>query len=231
MIYRTPNSGRVYQFQMWVKEEQKYVRKSTRTKNLETGISVGKEFYLDVHSKLRYKEPIFSKKFKDVVEEFIQEQRKLVGLNKSLGRWVCIKVHINHMLNFVGENTNLLEVQNNKWKDYYSYRKTLHPEVVNGSLLNEKYTIGSFYKFCVSKKYLPYSYVPEFPKIDSASRRREHYTEKEWRTIYTFLRTNDWLKHKNQKTEELRKFIRDFVIILINTGLRPKEFKNLRIKN
>jgi hypothetical protein len=108
---------------------------------LETGISVGKEFYLDVHSKLRHNEPIFSKKFKDVVEEFVGEQRKLVGVNKSLERWKRIKVH-----------TNRLEVQKDNWMDYFSYRKTIHPKVVNGSLLNEKYTIGSFYKFFVSKK-------------------------------------------------------------------------------
>jgi hypothetical protein len=164
---------------MWVQQEQKYVRKSTRTKNLETGISVGKEFYLDVHSKLRHDEPIFSKTFNDVVEEFVGEQRKLVGVNKSLERWKRIKVHTNHLLGFVGEDTNLLEVQNDNWKNYFSYRKTIHPNIVNCSLLNEKYTIGSFYKFCVSKKYLLNTCVPEFPKIDSESRRREHYTEKE----------------------------------------------------
>jgi integrase len=216
---------------MWVKEEQKYVRKSTRTKNLETGICVGKEFYLDVHSKLSHKEPIFPKKFKDVVEEFLEEQQKMVGVNKTLGRWSCVKGHTKHLLDFIGENTNLLEVQNDKWKDYYSYRKTIHPEVVNDSLLNEKFTIGNFYKFCVYKKYLPHSYVPEFPRIDSESRRREHFTESEWKTIYTFLRTNDWLKHKNPKTEELRKFIRDYALVIINCGTRPLETTKLKWDN
>jgi integrase len=99
---------------------------------------------------------------------------------------------------------------------------------VNGTLLIEKSTIGSFYKFCVSKKYLPNSYVPEFPKIDSEPRRREHFTEGEWRTIYTFMKSNEWLKHKNPKIEEQRKFIRDYAIILINTGLRPLELRRCK---
>ena len=32
-LYRTPNSGDVYQFQMWIHKEQKYIRKSTRSRN------------------------------------------------------------------------------------------------------------------------------------------------------------------------------------------------------
>jgi len=34
-LFWTPNSGKVYQFQMWLYKEQKYVRKSTRARNLE----------------------------------------------------------------------------------------------------------------------------------------------------------------------------------------------------
>ena len=88
-----------------------------------------------------------------------------------------------------------------------------------------------YYKFCVSKKYLPNSYVPEFPKIEKEPRRREHYTEKEWKEIYTFMRSNEWLKHKNPKTEEQRKFVRDYAIIFINTGLRPTELRRVKWEN
>ncbi len=95
---------------MWVQQEQKYFRKSTRTKNLDTAISVGKEFYLDVHSKLRHNEPIFSKNFKDVVGEFLEEKKKFLIVNKRITRLVVLQGHTNHLLNFVGEKTNLLEV-------------------------------------------------------------------------------------------------------------------------
>ena len=128
---------------MWVQQEQKYFRKSTRTKNLDTALSVGKEFYLDVHFKLRHNEPIFSKNFKKVVEEFLEEKKKFFLVNKRSERLKVVQIHTNYLLNFVGEKTNLLEVQNGKWNDYYSYRQSIHPKVVNGTLLNEKGTIGS----------------------------------------------------------------------------------------
>ena len=102
---------------------------------------------------------------------------------------------------------------------------------MNGTLLNEKGTIGSFYKFCISKKYLPHSFVPEFPKIDKEPRRREYYTEKEWDWMWRFMRTNKWLKHDNPKTEEQRKFVRDYAIILINTGIRLTELRRVKWEN
>lgn len=55
LLFRTPPSGNVWQFQMWVREEQEYLRRSTRTRNLEEAINVGRELYLDTHAKLRNK--------------------------------------------------------------------------------------------------------------------------------------------------------------------------------
>ena len=49
-IYQTTNTGKVFQLQMWVHKQQKYVLKSTRTRNLETAIATGKRYYLDIHT-------------------------------------------------------------------------------------------------------------------------------------------------------------------------------------
>jgi hypothetical protein len=75
-LFRTPNSGDVYQFQMWIHKEQKYIRRSTRSRNLETSIVTAKEMYLDIHTKLRMEEPIFSKTFLDVCNEFLDHKLK-----------------------------------------------------------------------------------------------------------------------------------------------------------
>jgi integrase len=45
------------------------------------------------------------------------------------------------------------------------------------------------------------------------------------------MRSNEWLKHENPKIEEHRKLTRDYAIILINTGLRPKELRMVRWGN
>ena len=45
------------------------------------------------------------------------------------------------------------------------------------------------------------------------------------------MRTNKWLKHDNPKTEEQRKFVRDYAIILINTGIRLTELRRVKWEN
>jgi len=230
-IYRTTNSGLVFQFQMWIHQQQKYVRKSTRSRNLETAIAVGKEYYLDIHTKLRINEPVFSKTFLEVCNEFLEDKLKDVGLSRTHGRYVTIRSQIKHVLGFVGENTRVTDVADSKWRDYFHYRKNKSPTVVNTTLGNEKNTINSLYRYMVSKRYLLPTYQPQFPKISTESRKREAFSRSDWRTIYTFFRKNDWKNHHNPKVVEQRKFIRDFAIVLINTGLRFGELRKLKWKN
>jgi len=230
-IFRTTNSGKVFQFQMWIHQQQKYVRKSTKTRNLETAIATGKEYYLDIHTKLRMDEPVFSKIFLDVCNEFLEDKLRDVGLSRTQGRYVTIRSQIKHVLKFVGENTKVTEISDSKWRDYFKYRKTNNPNVVNPTLNNEKNTINGLYRFMVSRRYLLPSHQPQFPKISNESRKREAFSRNDWRTIYTFFRTNDWMKHHNPKTVEQRQFIRDFAIILMNTGLRFGELRKLKWKN
>lgn len=45
-IFRVPQSGDVWQFKMWVTEEQKYFRKSLRTKDFDTAVVRAEEKYL-----------------------------------------------------------------------------------------------------------------------------------------------------------------------------------------
>jgi integrase len=167
-----------------------------------------------------------------VVREFLEEEKSLVGINKKKGSWRCVKGHLtNHLLGFVGEKTPLVDVKREKWMEYYHYRKEQKSDIVNTTLLNEKYSIGSFYHFCVDKKYLDTTYLPKFVKIDSESRRRQHFTETEWKKIYSFFTTNEWKNPENDRIKELRLFVRDFIIILMNTGLRKGELKRVRWEN
>jgi integrase len=227
-LFRTPNSGDVYQFQMWIHKEQKYIRRSTRSRNLETSIVTAKEMYLDIHTKLRMEEPIFSKTFLDVCNEFLEHKLKEVGVNKTHGRWVTIKSQIKHVLRFVGEDTKVTDVSCSKWNEYFNFRKQNNPTVVNTTLSNEKNTILGLYRFMVTRRYLPPTYIPELPHISRVSRKREHFTLEDWRKIYRFFNTNKWSKHDNPKVVEQRRFIKEFVIVLINTGLRFGELRKVK---
>jgi len=231
LLFRTPPSGNVWQFQMWIRESQEYLRRSTRTKDLNEAILVGKELYLDTHSKMRNDVAVFPKTMKEVVEQFLEQKQKEVGINKTQGRWGTIRSQSKHILLFLGEKTKITDIPQNKWDDYYSFRKSEHPSVVNTTLNNEKNTIRSLFRFAISRNYIPLSKLPELPPLLVESRRREAFDVEDWKTIYTFMRSNKWMKNESEKVVEQRFFIRQFALILVNTGVRFGEARKLQWRN
>ena len=47
-VFRTRNSGKVWQFSCWIKEEGKYYGKSLRTRDLDEALKKAEEEYLEL---------------------------------------------------------------------------------------------------------------------------------------------------------------------------------------
>lgn len=58
-VFRVAKSGDVYQFQMWISEESKYLRRSLKTKDLETAIVRVEEPYLQIYGDVNTGKKIF----------------------------------------------------------------------------------------------------------------------------------------------------------------------------
>ncbi|MBT6421007.1 MAG: tyrosine-type recombinase/integrase [Gammaproteobacteria bacterium] len=231
ILFRTPPSGNVWQFQMWIKEEQEYLRRSTRSKDLNEAIRVGRDLYLDTHSKLRSSEAVFPKSMREIADKFLEQKQTEVGINKSQGRWVTIRSQVKHLLVFIGEKTKITDIPQNKWESYYQFRRTSHPSVINATLKNETNTIRSFFRFAISRNFISYTKLPEFQSLPKESRKRQAFDVDEWKSIYTFMRSNQWMKNESSKVEEQRFFIRQFALILVNTGVRFGEARKLQWRN
>ncbi|MEP3051806.1 MAG: site-specific integrase [Erythrobacter sp.] len=68
--------------------------------------------------------------------------------------------------------------------------------------------------------------LPKFPKIKTQASRRPHFDSKAWRTLVRHLR--EFIKVTNQKTLRDRSMLRDYVLILGNTGIRVGEAHGLK---
>ena len=77
-VFRTIHSGPVRQMSCWVREEQRYFRKSLRTKLLEEAKQLATEEYVALKARLRNGEMVFSKTAKELVAEYLKEQEKRV---------------------------------------------------------------------------------------------------------------------------------------------------------
>jgi integrase len=231
IIFRTPPSGNVWQFQMWLTSDQKYLRRSLRTKDISEAVRVAEDLYLDTRAKIRGNEAVFPKTMQELADEFLDKKKEEIGIHRTYGRWVTIRSQIKHVINFIGKDTKITEISQKKWSDYFIFRRDSYPNVVNTTLNNEKNTIRTLFRFAILRNYISANKLPELPTLKRESRKRKAFSADDWKLIYRFMRSNKWLATNNDKHNEQRQFIRDFALILINTGIRFGEARRLKWKN
>ena len=102
VIYQ--NDYDVWQFRMWVSNEKRYYEKSLRTKRRAEAIDKAEEMYFDLQNELKDGRKLFSVSIADAVAIYL-EHRKIDVRTKEIveGRWVTIRAHLNHFIEYVGE--------------------------------------------------------------------------------------------------------------------------------
>jgi hypothetical protein len=102
-VIRTKTSGGVWHFRMWVTEEKQYVRKTLKTKNLDTAIAKAKDEYHLIKANLTQGKSIFSPTIVSAVEMYIQKRQKDVYRGYiTQGRHGTLKSSLKHFLAYIG---------------------------------------------------------------------------------------------------------------------------------
>jgi len=231
-LFRCGASGRIWQFQIWVTNEQRVFRKSTKKRNLEEAIRVAKDYYLDVQVKLRNETPVFPYSCEELAIEWLEKRQKDVDTSfVTEGRWKVLRTQLKHWLNFVGHKTKINDIKKTRYDDYYNHRRTTNPEVTNGTLINESGTIRSVYKWAISRGLVHYTDLPDFPKVKKGTQRRRIIDLQEYRTIYQHLRSDEFLKDCSSDDQMFRKQMLYLTLVLANTGIRLGECRRLQWRN
>lgn len=228
-LFRRQGGG-VWQVKIWIKEEQKYLRKSLRTRDEDLARRFAEDQYISVKASRITGQKIFKVALHTIIDEWLVEQRKTVGISKTLGRYQAIVSQTNWLKKFIKDpNYKIEDIQPSLFVDYYGWRKSKRSEVVNSTLVNEKATINAIFKFAIRKGYLSVIFQAEFPPLLKSSNKREALTVEEYRKIYRYMRTKEFLDERD--TLKVRHFIRDFTMLLANTGLRFGEARRLKWKH
>ena len=230
-LFRTEVQGKFWQFQMWVSDEHKYYRKSTKRRNLEEAIVVAKEYYLDTQTKIRNKTPVFPHSAEKLADEYLEHKKKDVGHMLTEGRWITIRTQLRHWLEFVGPTTKMNEIKKTKYDEYYSHRRSQNPEVVNSTLIAERGTIRAVYKWAIDRGMIHYSSVPEFTPLKKSHSRRRLIDVEEYRVMYQYLKSDNFLKNCPPQDKVFRQQILYLTIVLSNTGIRLGECRRLLWSN
>ncbi|MCE7887742.1 MAG: hypothetical protein DYH13_09630 [Alphaproteobacteria bacterium PRO2] len=231
-VIRTTKSGRFWSMSCWLREEGKAYRRSLRTKNLEEAKELARDQYFKLKADIQYGNRIFSKTAEELVKDFIKyksdeaksgliTQGRVSTITTSLNRW---------FLTYVGKKKKLDTLNRHSFEEYYVWRRQKASDVRNATLINERALISSLYKYGISRGFLRHDQMPIFPRLNikkSQVERRDDFDIQDWEKLYRSFRR--WVgKATSNKEEEQRKFIRDFIILSANTGLRFGEMRKLK---
>lgn len=230
-ILQTKASGGYWQFRCYITSENKYVRKSLRTKDKETAIERAEKEYFSIHAAVTSGKKLFGMKLTELVDEYIKYREKHVRSGViTAGRLVTIKSQLKNFLSYIGGCTKLPELARKSAFDYQYFRKEKKAQDV--TIRNEQATINAMIKWgfenglCSLPKF-------EFDKISIKEvSRRDTFTAEEYYKLSRYLRT--WASKRLNKNESVRLeklLVRDYIFILANTYLRVGEARQLKWKD
>jgi hypothetical protein len=89
---------------LWLPKENKYARKSLRTRSESTAIERGKPAYLEIYGNLQQGKSYFSITTKEGVEKYLSFRKRDVELGHIVsGRLATIATHLQHFLSFISK--------------------------------------------------------------------------------------------------------------------------------
>ena len=97
---------------------------------------------------------------------------------------------------------------------------TLSPNTIRRTYSDFKH----FLNWCVEEGYL--TTMPRFPKVLGEQSQRPHFDARDWTKLIRHLR--EFIKVENRAVRRSRMMLRDYVLVLANTGIRVGEARTLK---
>jgi len=234
-MFRVPNSGDVWQFQMWISEEKKYLRRTLKTKDFETAKERAEKFYLQTYSDVHSGRKIFGITLKELTDAYVKWREEDVVLkNITQGRVTTIKSQLKHFLSYKGHDTKLAELDRNSCYDYIVWRMENAPKTQKITIRNEQSTFNHMMKYAYKQGYSHLGML-DFRKIvikGSDVSRRDIFNPDEYDRLIRYMRTYVSKRDCPDDHERMeRMMVRDAILIASNTMLRVGELWQLKWKD
>jgi integrase len=237
-IFRTTNSGDVWQMRMYVAEEQRYIRKSLKTRDKEIAIGIAQKEFIFYQAKILNGQKIFSITANELRNRYLESVEELVTSGQlSKGRQTNIKTFTKHFVDFVGKNTKIQNIDRKHFQGYRAFRQTKKKDITMTVVVNESITIKQMYRWAQNEGLMPQNYQLDFGKITVQKNevRRKGYSIEEYNQIVkvaaSWYMTVPKLHPKKDEEIYYRKSIRDFIVLMGNFGFRTGELLSLKYQN
>lgn len=227
-LYKRDNSS---EWQLKFKHNSKWIRATTKCKNITEAKTAAETIFFDYQVRIRNNLPIVNHTFKRVAESAIRSMQE--ALNNQHGK-IVYKDYIfainNYLIPFFGRKF----INNITYADFLQFEKY---RVDKMGRKPKSSTIGThnsaFNK--VQEEAMRLGYITTDKRLDLRNKglkaeRRPDFTLEEYRQLYRYMRK--FIKDAREgKSEDMRHLLRDYVLILTNTGIRHGvEAQSLRWK-
>ena len=187
----------------------------------------------DIRFRIKHDVPVFNRSFAEVGKEYLATQQLRAQRGEiSEGRPAGLKATIEGPLQGYVGTTQIHLIGQETWDSYPAWRRENGKGRYRGGIVSdatirfEMATFRAVMSFAVAKRYIPASQkFNNKPKLKTM--RRDEFTLEEYRKLHTFGRA--WVgKATKPYSVWCRTVVYNFILIMCNTGMRPREAKNLR---
>lgn len=227
-LYRRQNSS---EWQLKFKHNSKWVRTTTKCKNIDEAKRAAENIFFDYQVRIRNNLPIINHSFKRVAESAIRTMQ--TALENQHGK-VVYKDYIfainKYLIPFFGRKF----INNIQYADFLEFEKYREKKIGRKPKASTIGTHNSAFNK-VQEEAIRLGYITSEKRLDLRNRgtkaeRRADFTLVEYRQIYRYMRK--FIKSgRDGKSQDMRHLLRDYVLILTNTGIRHGvEAQSLRWK-
>lgn len=228
-VYKRGNSKR---WQATFRIDEHWVRISTGKRDLEEAKTVAREQYLDYKFRAKHDLPVVTKRFEDVAKLAVADMQR--QLDAGAGRKVYkdyIKAIDKYFIPFFGK-TFITNIDHEKILTFNAWRVEQIGREPKASTLNtHNSAMNKVYAEAVARGFITQGKVPILANKGEGAKRRPDFSLEDYRKMIRKL--PHWIdKGKGGKSRDMRYLLRDYVLILANTGMRHgTEAQNLRWKH
>lgn len=217
VLYRRENSGK---WQARYKLKNKWHRISTKERSLDFASKMACEAF----DRARFLDDedivITSKKFGAVAKAVAESlQAQLDGGKGKVVYQTYITVINKYLIPFFKNyNINSIDyealVKFDEWREEQMEKK---PRA--STITNHNTALNRVLEYAVDMGYMSNAHIPKLQNEGSKSKPRPAFSKSEYKSLTSFMTT--WCKKGHmQRTKDMRELLRDYVLILANTGMR-----------
>lgn len=197
-----------------------WVRISTKCKDLDKAKKAAKDLMLDYQFRQKHQLPVVSKKFSDVARLAIAEMRKAMDADRGKKGYRDYIIVIEKYFIPFFSSMLITNIDYEKLKEFDRWRVEKMGHEPKASTINtHNSAMNRVFDEAVLRGFLSKSHVPMLVNKGRDSERRPDFTLEEYRIMIG--KFPSWIKKgRKGKSQEMRLLLFDYVLVLINTGIR-----------